>query len=1375
MKLPSQEKSNLWTQILSWMTATTTQSIQASIIQLVLATSIISVVIYALSYQVVYQAAPIDTLWHLVFLILLYAISRTQLHSIAAGAFICMLLFQQVFVLIPELGVSDELSYILTPAFALPVIAFIFQGIRQRIALTISGVFVILSLLWWMTQENSIVPVQVGLMIIVMTVAMMILFPFFDEFIYSNFSIGRLQHRNIIEQSPDLILIVENNDITYINPAGLQMLGTNEADDIIGKSLTEFMEGQSSDTSSGTYVTKTGSLNNLIVQSIESFNRLDGDVFLAMVTITPFDNHQLKTNLITAKPMHSAFNQTESLIESTNVVLAVVQDDQVVYINNEFERLTGFSKEAVYTQNSLTSQFIHDDDKPNVLPWMEQLNAGRIDNDTIEYRLLRKAGNPVWVRSKVNQIRYAGKPALLITAYNIDDYKSASLPIVDHLPYPTILIKLRQNVAQIVAVHQGRAEWLDLDDTVIGQPISEYIDNLPSEGQSLLVSTNNKIRSYTRRGILYLNNQDPTLVEWTVTGITNNPLADYIVTLRPSQYESQLEVDVKRYRAIFDMMNDYAFILRVLSNGDYEFVWVSKAFQSITGYDPYTDSANQILDTLYHPDDKAIITRHYEQLQKGEMAIHEYRIITKYGQVGWMREYAYPVKENDRVTLIYGSVRDVTSSIFTENTMRMYATQQAVIAEIGMVAVTNNLDSKEFASQALNLITQLMEVPWCVLIKYDKAEGRFSTYSMVGDNSQEEIESKPNDDSTYLGYVLQRNDTVLVSDWSKENRFTMPTAYKTLGIQSTLSVVVPMQNEPFGILNIHDSTLRQFTADNINMLQMVANIIGAYTQQRQSQIAEREHYMMAQALSDIAGILNSTTELEDILRIILNFVSQIVPVVDSSNIMLIDRERQTATITTRHNVNPEIPLINIDTNMALEDVPLFSEAVESGKPIIIDDVTSQDGWYVVPETRWIRSYLGAPIFADGECIGLVSLDSKQTSAFTLEHLEKMEAFLNHASIAIQNARHSERLVAEVKKRTQELQAERLQLQTFFDATGEGIFYSQDRDMLFVNSHLCQMMGYEEDELLEQSSTILRPNNLSERELQLRHTIDDDLQAFGRAQAEIRFRRKDGSTFMGAVTASTVNLNNELLAVTIVRDISEQKAIEAQKESFIAHAAHELRNPIASLNMRLYLMKKKDLITLDDLGKVEQIVNKMNSLVTGLLDLSRFGSGRIPLSLQSLILQDVLNDVHDIQLPEADQKGLKLNFEMPDEPINMIADDLRLYQVITNLVSNAIHYTPLGGNIDVTVEFTDVSHREIKIQVTDDGLGIPKDKQSNLFQPFYRVDNTDISSGTGLGLSICKQITEAHGGTISAESEEGKGACFTVCLPIDATDASSSDH
>ncbi len=1037
--------------------------------------------------------------------------------------------------------------------------------------------------------------------------------------------------------------------------------------------------------------------------------------------------------------------------------------------------MTGYSKEEVYAQDTLKYKFIFDEDEPDVRRWMAELNAGKVDADTIEYRTLRKSGHPVWVRSKVSQFRYAGKPALLMTTYNIDDYKSASLPIVDYLPYPTIFIKLRQNVAQVVAVHQGTAEWLVLDDAIIGQPISEYIDNLPSQGQSLLASTNNKIQSYTRRGMLYLTNQDPTLVEWTMTGIANNPLADYIVTLRPSQYESQLEVDVKRYRAIFDMMNDYAFILRVLQNGDYEFVWVSKAFQSITGYDPYTESTNQILDTLYHPDDKAIITRHYAQLQKGEMAIHEYRILTKYGQVSWMREYAYPVKENDRVTLIYGSVRDVTSSIFTENTMRMYATQQAVIAEIGMVAVTNNLGSKEFASQAIQLITQLMEIPWCVLIEYDKADRRFSTYSMVGDAAQEEMESKPDDDSTYLGYVLQRNDTVLVSDWSKENRFIMPVAYKTLGIQSTLSVVVPMQNEPFGILNIHDSTPRQFTTDNMNMLQMVANIIGAYTQQRQSQIAEREHYMMAQALSDIAGILNSTTELDDILRIILNFVSQIVPVVDSANIMLIDPERQVATITTRHNVNPEIPLINIGVDIALADVPLFAEAVESGKPIIIDDVTTQDGWYVVPETRWIRSYLGAPIFADGECIGLVNLDSRHIKAFTVEHLEKMEAFLNHASIAIQNARHSERLVAEVKKRTEELRAERLQLQTFFDATGEGIFYSRDRVMLFVNQRFCQMMGYEEHELLGQFSTILRPDDLSESELQARNTINSEIQSLGHSKSEIRFMRKDGSVFMGAVTASAVTLDGDLSAVTIVRDISEQKEIEAQKESFIAHAAHELRNPIASLNMRLYLMKKKDPITLDDLGKVEQIVNKMNALVTGLLDLSRFGSGRIPLSLQSLILQDVLNDVHDIQLPEADRKGLKLNFEMPDEPINMVADDLRLYQVITNLVSNAIHYTPLGGNIDVVVEFTNESHREIRIQVTDDGLGIPKDKQSDLFQPFYRVDNTDISSGTGLGLSICKQIVEAHGGTISAESEESKGASFTVCLPIDTTDASSSDH
>jgi PAS domain S-box-containing protein len=438
------------------------------------------------------------------------------------------------------------------------------------------------------------------------------------------------------------------------------------------------------------------------------------------------------------------------------------------------------------------------------------------------------------------------------------------------------------------------------------------------------------------------------------------------------------------------------------------------------------------------------------------------------------------------------------------------------------------------------------------------------------------------------------------------------------------------------------------------------------------------------------------------------------------------------------------------------------------KTQLSSNVSEDDSWRVIPVTSWIRSYLGAPIFAGSECIGVINLESSKLNAFTLDHVKRIQAFLDQASVAIQNTRYAENLVQEVEKRTQELQAERAQFQAILSSTGEGIFYSQDFTMRFTNEKLSEMMGYTAEEMLGQSSLIFRPDDLTEAELHTRQKIQTDLYTTGLSRAELRFKRKDGSIFMGGVTASIIKVQNGVReSVTVVRDISKEKEIEAQKETFISNASHELRGPISTLNMRMYIMRNKPVVMQDDVEKLEVVVQKMNALVAGLLDLSRFESGRIKLNLQSVILQDVLEDVMLYQLPEAEGKQIMLTYTAPEEPITMIADSLRVNQVLTNLVANSINYTLEKGDIKVIVDYEDDSKTVVIIEVTDNGIGIDEESLKTIFQPFSQAHNNRTNTGTGLGLSISKQIVEAHGGHVQVESVDGEGSSFTIYMPTTA--------
>jgi two-component system phosphate regulon sensor histidine kinase PhoR len=143
------------------------------------------------------------------------------------------------------------------------------------------------------------------------------------------------------------------------------------------------------------------------------------------------------------------------------------------------------------------------------------------------------------------------------------------------------------------------------------------------------------------------------------------------------------------------------------------------------------------------------------------------------------------------------------------------------------------------------------------------------------------------------------------------------------------------------------------------------------------------------------------------------------------------------------------------------------------------------------------------------------------------------------------------------------------------------------------------------------------------------------------------------------------------------------------------------------------------------------------------------------------LQSIIEAVIELQLDQANAKNQSLTLQMPENTLNALIDEDRITQVVTNLISNAINYTPEGGHITVVLKPFDEEFAEIRVE--DTGLGIPPDALEHIFMPFYRADNVQ-EHGTGLGLHITKQIVELHKGTILVTSELGKGSTFVVHLP-----------
>lgn len=459
----------------------------------------------------------------------------------------------------------------------------------------------------------------------------------------------------------------------------------------------------------------------------------------------------------------------------------------------------------------------------------------------------------------------------------------------------------------------------------------------------------------------------------------------------------------------------------------------------------------------------------------------------------------------------------------------------------------------------------------------------------------------------------------------------------------------------------------------------------------------------------------------------------------------------------------------------------LQEMLRTSTALVIPDTRGHPAWRKERETGWIRSYVGAPIRIEGKVIGVINLDNAEANVFGETHAQQLQAFADHAGIAIHNAnlfeaitRYTNQLEQRVTERTAELVSERAQLQAIMDSMNEGVYgvLFGEKPSRYANLAFQQMTGYAADEW---SFDMLREDSAPGVRSGFKQDIDqiyDMLASGGIWEGQGTVRRKDGSVFEAQVTVSRIDSidNRPVGTVTILRDVSHEKALEQQKSLFVANASHELRTPLTNLVTRLYLIRKQPEEMERHLEVLDEITRRMRNLVEDLLDHSRFERGVIPLEPKEIDLRDLIGQVVNLQMPEAEKKFVRLSVKQPEYRLNARVDPERMIQVITNLVVNAIHYTPEGGQVSVEVSEEAMSAgKRARIKVEDSGIGIPSALLPNLFKPFFRV--SEKTKGTGLGLSIARDIIRAHGGDITVQTQPGVGSCFIVDLPVSGGEAS----
>jgi PAS domain S-box-containing protein len=368
-----------------------------------------------------------------------------------------------------------------------------------------------------------------------------------------------------------------------------------------------------------------------------------------------------------------------------------------------------------------------------------------------------------------------------------------------------------------------------------------------------------------------------------------------------------------------------------------------------------------------------------------------------------------------------------------------------------------------------------------------------------------------------------------------------------------------------------------------------------------------------------------------------------------------------------------------------------------------------------------------------------------------------------------------KLLAELRKDTEELEQERAKSDAIFLGIGDGALVTDEQGHISrVNEVLASMLGYKPQEILGKwyPKTVVAVNEDGRPLGTLERPISRALLTGKPASGRYFVQRKNGSIVPVSVTSSPILMDNRPIGtIQIFKDISLEYEVDKMKSEFISIASHQLRTPLTSIITNAHMLAEGYLGDLTDEQQafMDNIVfssERMHQLISTLLNITRIEAGKVAVNPVPTDLRDIAKEVNKELKPRIDEKKQVFKAKLQAAaPVS--TDPLLLREVMANLVSNAIKYTPEGGTVEVSLTKKEGA---IVYAVKDSGYGIPEEQHDRIFTKFFRANNiiSKESVGTGLGLYMVKGIADNLGARLSFESSEEKGSTFYFELPLEGT-------
>ncbi|MFO1019174.1 MAG: ATP-binding protein [Planctomycetales bacterium] len=452
--------------------------------------------------------------------------------------------------------------------------------------------------------------------------------------------------------------------------------------------------------------------------------------------------------------------------------------------------------------------------------------------------------------------------------------------------------------------------------------------------------------------------------------------------------------------------------------------------------------------------------------------------------------------------------------------------------------------------------------------------------------------------------------------------------------------------------------------------------------------------------------------------------------------------------------------------------PKMVAAVRAGETVSSQNVetderlTDQDRKAYVAGN--VNAFVGVPLVKNGVLVAALVVHSKTARIWTEVEIALIEKTAERTWGAVERARAEEDLRQNQEERARQ---QRLYEAILTNTPDLAYIFDLNHRFIYANEILLRMWGKTREEAIGRNCLELGYEpwhaEMHDRE------IDQVIATKQPIRGEVPFSGTFGRRIYDYIFVPVFGLNGEVEAVAgTTRDVTDRKEADHRKDEFLATLAHELRNPLAPIrsSINILQMSGSDPETVGRICEmIERQVTHMVRLVDDLMEVSRITRGIIELQHEQTDLATIVRSAVDTSQPIIAESAHRLSVSLPQGPVPIYGDGVRLAQVISNLLNNAAKYTDRGGQIGLSAERED---NELVIRVRDNGIGIPAEKLPFVFDMFMQVDrsNRRAQGGLGIGLTLVKRLVEMHEGSITVESDgPGQGSEFIVRLPLTIID------